>query len=51
MATKDKDGLHGYFRNRTQYHNEEKNTFMVRDETGRFMRGKQGSPYKRIRKE
>lgn len=51
MATRDKDGLHGRFRDRTQYHNEETNTYTVRDETGKFMRGKQGSPYKRIRKE
>lgn len=53
MATKKGDGyLHGPIKGKTQYHNENTDTYTERDKkTGQFTRGRKGKPYKGVTKE
>jgi hypothetical protein len=53
MATIKNDGYrHGAIRDRSQYHDVKTDTYRERDtNTGEFTRGKQGAPYKNVRKE
>lgn len=53
MATRPGVGyLKGQIRDRSQYHDPNTDVYRERNtETGQFMRGRQGAPFKNVRKE